>query len=312
MIRYLRNHEIDRTRWDDCIRKAFNGNVYAFSWYLDIVAYGWEALVADDYGAVFPLTGRKKAGIHYLFQPLFTQQLGVFSTRRLDAGIVNEFLEAIPLQYRYARINLNRHNKPAERPNLRVSHLVNIELPLVSAMDEIRNRYSQNTRRNIRKAVHHQLFVTDSIKPDNITGLFRKQSQKRLVRWRNRDYQMLLHLMYTLMHKGMGFASGVYSPDNQIQAAAFFALTHQRMVLLLSAVSETGRGNGAMHFLIDDAIARFNGKCHILDFEGSNDPGLARFYESFGSGVFHYPMIELNRLPQPLRMIYKHVRNYRQ
>jgi hypothetical protein len=311
MIRYLRNNQIDRNRWDDCIRKAFNGNVYAFSWYLDIVAYGWEALVSDDYDAVLPLTGRKKAGIHYLYQPLFTQQLGVFSTTRLDAGIVNEFLNTIPGHYRYARINLNRHNKPDGTRNLKVFQLINIELTLVSSIDEIRNKYSLNTRRNIRKAEKNQLFVVDSIKPDNIIELFRAQTERKKVKWSNRDYQMLTHLMYTLIHKGVGYATGVFTPDNQIRAAAFFCITHDRMVMLLSAVTAAGRQNGAMHFLIDDTIARFNGKCHILDFEGSNDPGLARFYESFGSEVFYYPMIELDRLPMPLRFLYKFARKLR-
>lgn len=53
-IRHLRYNEIDKTKWDRCIQTAFNGNVYSFSWYLDVVAYGWEALVEGDYETVFP------------------------------------------------------------------------------------------------------------------------------------------------------------------------------------------------------------------------------------------------------------------
>ncbi len=45
MIRHLKNDEIEREKWDECIAAAFNGNVYGFSWYLDIVSPGWEALV---------------------------------------------------------------------------------------------------------------------------------------------------------------------------------------------------------------------------------------------------------------------------
>ncbi len=44
--------------------EAFNGLIYAKSWYLDIVADQWDALVENDYEKIFPLVHRKKYGIH--------------------------------------------------------------------------------------------------------------------------------------------------------------------------------------------------------------------------------------------------------
>jgi hypothetical protein len=37
MIRYVKHEDIDKKKWDDTIRHAFNGNIYACSWYLDII-----------------------------------------------------------------------------------------------------------------------------------------------------------------------------------------------------------------------------------------------------------------------------------
>jgi hypothetical protein len=54
MIVYHKNHEIDREQWDKCIRNSPGTKPYAWSWYLDIMAPGWEALVDDDYDSVFP------------------------------------------------------------------------------------------------------------------------------------------------------------------------------------------------------------------------------------------------------------------
>jgi hypothetical protein len=68
----------------NAIARSFNGIVYAYSWYLDIVSPGWDALVKDDYKSVMPLTWRKKYGIKYLYQPFFTQQLGVFSSDKSE------------------------------------------------------------------------------------------------------------------------------------------------------------------------------------------------------------------------------------
>lgn len=308
MIRHYTHSQIDKIKWDECIRNAFNGNVYAFSWYLDIVAYGWEALVEGDYETVFPLTRRRKFFTDYLYQPLFTQQLGIFSVKRLNSEVVQRFLDSIPAEIRYGRFNLNRHNKPMEKKGLRVEQRVNIELPLMRPMEDIRRKYSLNTRRNIRKAEKDHIYVADSIKPDHLVHLFRNNMPRRGVRWNDRDYRVLNHLLYTLVHKGAGFTRGVYSSSNQLLAAAFFTYTHQRIVLLLSAVSLQGRLSGAMHFLIDDTLARMCTQAHILDFEGSQDQNLARFYKSFGSEVFYYPCIELDRLPWLITKLYHGLR----
>ena len=108
MIRCLENKAIDKPKWDALIAEC--GNIYAYSWYLDIAHPGWDALVDDDYQAVMPLTGGKKFGVNYLFQPFFVQQLGVFSKTPMTEGKLNDFLDAIPDKYRFCELRLNESN----------------------------------------------------------------------------------------------------------------------------------------------------------------------------------------------------------
>lgn len=110
MITYLAHQEIDKRKWDVCINEARNGMIYAYSWYLDLISPGWEALVKKDYETVMPLTCNKKYGISYLSQPFFSQQLGVFSKKDADTKTADEFLGAIPPKYRFVEINLNSQN----------------------------------------------------------------------------------------------------------------------------------------------------------------------------------------------------------
>ncbi|MGZ8544622.1 MAG: hypothetical protein ACXWV0_04965, partial [Flavisolibacter sp.] len=77
-IQYLEQSAINRTLWDQCIDKAGNGLVYAYSWYLDRMADHWDALVLNDYEMVMPLPCRRKYGFYYLYQPFLTAQLGLF------------------------------------------------------------------------------------------------------------------------------------------------------------------------------------------------------------------------------------------
>ena len=111
MIEYLKNSQINKAKWDDCISQSFNGNIYVYSWYLDLVHEGWDALVEDDYQRVMPLTLRALHGITYYFQPFFTQQFGVFSKGILNPDIVDTFIKEIPSNVKVVDINLNSFNK---------------------------------------------------------------------------------------------------------------------------------------------------------------------------------------------------------
>ena len=124
MIQYLTHNQINLNKWDATVAEC--GNIYAYSWYLDIVRPGWDALVEDDYQSVMPLTGGKKFGVNYLFQPYFAQQLGVFSKQSLTPEKTEAFLKAIPSKYRFAEIRLNESNILSERFEGIVSNLSHI------------------------------------------------------------------------------------------------------------------------------------------------------------------------------------------
>ena len=56
MIHYIQHKDIDFEKWDACVANSFNRLIYGFSWYLDVVCDDWDALVLNDYEAVFPLS----------------------------------------------------------------------------------------------------------------------------------------------------------------------------------------------------------------------------------------------------------------
>lgn len=296
MIRHLNNNDIDRTKWDQCIRSSFNGLIYGYSWYLDIMAEGWDALVKGDYQAVFPLTGAKKYGISYLFQPRFTQQLGIFSTDLLSEETIEEFLNAIPKHYRLVDINLNSFNK-LKTPDKRIRMWDTYELDLIRSYKQIAAGFSQNLRRNIKKATGNKINVVKNMKPEEIIHLFRENKGKKMPHLQQNHYQKLRRMVYVALYKGMASVYGAFTPDNQLCAGAIFLISNKKAIFLFSGMDKTGRDNNAMSLLIDTFI-RDNARHHLtLDFEGSNQPGLARFYSSFGSVKCRYPHLYMNRLP---------------
>lgn len=81
-----------------------------------------------------------------------------------------------------------------------------------------------------------------------------------------------------------------------------------KIVFLFSGLSDEGKKTGAMAKLLDSVIQEYAQQNITLDFEGSNDPNLARFYQSFGSAKCTYPHIVINRLPFIISLALKSIK----
>jgi len=304
MIKYYNHKEIDKKLWDKAVDEAFNGNIYVYSWYLDIVHPYWDALIEDDYKRIMPLPISKKWGVKYMLQPFFTQQLGVFSSAILTPEVVMEFIDKIPKDIKYIDINLNAYNRIAGE-GLQTEVHKNHLLDLINEYPVIKKHYSSNLKRNLKKAEAQGLVIMKNVKPEEIVKLFRQNRGKKVKHWKDRHYLRLQHLMYMSMHKGKGMTYGVYSKENTLLAGACFLKSHSKLVFIFSGQSQDGKKSGALAFLLDGVIKQYTPGNYILDFEGSDQEGLARFYKGFGAKETTYLSIRKNKLPAPLFALYK-------
>ncbi len=299
MIQFLQHEKIDKVRWDQSIASAVNGNLNACSWFLDIVSPGWCALVDENYENVFPLPVSSKAGIGYIMQPYFTQQLGLFSRTLPTENMVREFLSNIPAKYRYIDINLNTSNTLQADKNIESN--INLELDLQPGYAEIAAGYHSNLQRNLKKAQQTRLNLVKNVNPEELISLFRMHKGQQLEHLKDPQYKLIQQLAMHSLQNGSGQVWGVTNPDNQLHAAALWVTSHGKAIFLFSAVTGQGRKYNAMPWLIDSFIREHAGKPLILDFEGSNNEGLARFYSSFGAQKIIYQRYKNNMLPMGLR-----------
>ena len=84
-------------------------------------------------------------------------------------------------------------------------------------------------------------------------------------------------------------------------AGAYFVKAGGRLIFLKGLANEQGRNLRAMPMLIDRVIEAHAGASLILDFAGSNDEDLARFYRGFGAQRAVYLRSVINRLPPLVR-----------
>lgn len=164
-IQYLTRNQIDTAKWDQCINRAANGRIYAFSVYLDTMSANWDALVLNDYEAVMPLTWNNKYGIQYLYQPFLAAQLGVFGSEEVQA-----FIEAIPAHFRFMDIYLNSENTKAVKSDtalLRDNYVLDLHHPY----EKLFTAYRENIRRNIKKAKQAGCLVQKDFNVDTVISL---------------------------------------------------------------------------------------------------------------------------------------------
>lgn len=299
MIQFLQHDMIDKARWDKSIASAVNGNLNACSWYLDIVSPGWCALVDENYENVFPLPVSSKAGIGYIMQPYFTQQLGLFSRTLPAENMVREYLSSIPAKYRYIDINLNTSNPLETGKNIQSN--INLELDLQPGYAEIAAGYHSNLQRNLKKAQQARLNLVKHVNPEELISLFRMNKGQQLVHLQDPQYKLIQQLAMQSLQNGSGQVWGAANSDGQLLAAVLWVTSHGKAIFLFSAVTGEGRKFNAMPWLIDSFIRENAGKPLILDFEGSNNEGLARFYSSFGAQKIIYHRYKNNLLPLALR-----------
>lgn len=292
-INYLTYQQIDKVKWDACIKEASNGLIYGYSFYLDTMSKNWDALVLNDYEAVMPLTWKKKYAIHYLYQPAFTACLGVFG-KNINAETVNSFLHAIPEKFKYWDIYFNPDNV-FNLPDYNLYERKNYVLDLSSNYEKLFADFKDNIKRNIKKSEKFGLLINKNIDIADVIILAKEQASAYAAPGEN-DFINFEKLYQLLYGKEKATAYAVFAKDKQLLAAAVFFFSHNRAYYILVGNHPNGKTLGASHALINAFIKDYAGENLLLDFEGSDIPSLAFFYSSFNAVEEKYSAVKLNKL----------------
>ncbi|HPS27467.1 MAG TPA: GNAT family N-acetyltransferase [Bacteroidales bacterium] len=305
MISYVVYNELDKEKWNNCIARSVNGQVYAFSWYLDSTCEHWDALVEDDYRAVMPLPSRKKLGFFYIFPPTLTQQLGVFSDKEISASEVAAFIHAIPAKFKYVETLINYGNPHEKLKTAKKTH-INLELDLGKPYSEIHKAYSENLRRNLKKISESYFSIKREDTLENLITIFKNNREAKIGTLPRDFYDVLRKIALASGGQDCGELWNIYS-SGELQAGIFFVKGCGRAVFLFSASTDDAKKHHAMPYLIDFFIRAYAGSPLILDFEGSDNPNLARFYRSFGATERNYLKIEFSAFPDLIIKIIKYL-----
>ena len=289
-INYLKQAEIDKTKWDYCVENAINCMVYGMSWYLDEVCENWDGLILDDYQAVMPLPWKSKFAIKYIYHPFFSQQLGLFFQNQKH-NQVDKFIKHIPSKFLKVELSLNAMN---EANSLLTTKRINYVLNTNSGYPELYKAFNENTKRNIKKGEKNYSLIREDI---SISDFLTLKKQNSVTRLSDRQYDILKSLFAVLIQKKYAKIVGVSNEEKVLQAAALFVSYKNRIIYLFSASSEAGKNNSAMFAVVNKVIKENSGENKVLDFEGSMIEGIARFFQGFGAEIENYYRVKKSSIP---------------
>jgi hypothetical protein len=297
-IKLFHNKDIDLKKWDQVIMNSSNSRIYALSWFLSILNPDWHGLIVENYDYVMPVILSKKFGVKYIYQPIYAQQLGVFP--HSNEVIISKIFRFLEQEYKFIDISLNSGNQ-VSLENVQTVDRKNYLLPLDKEYSQILKGYSYLCKRNLKKAAKLN-HVFSNIALEDFFHFVESNEQLKIVK---KTLPTLKRIITVSCENSSGITYGAYSDDGNLSGVAFFLTDGKRYIYLYSFSSKTGKKNKSMFSIIDSFIREHSDQKQILDFEGSNIPGIAFFFGGFGALPEIYQHVKYNRLPFFIRVFKK-------
>lgn len=313
-LRYLRYAEINLAAWDACVASAQTSVPYAYSWWLAITAGQWDAVVELDsatgcYHSVLPLPVKWRPWGRQVYQPAFTQQLGLLTTAESQQQDLAAYLALIADRYLRFYIQANVDNSTRQLPagftlTERRTYLLDLAPDYATLLTGYAADYKRRLRRNQQQI--QPLVVKEGEKGTALVELFRLYKGGEVAGLKAWHYRQLTALIKALQAKDLAQIVGVRQPNNDnLLAGALFVKHRGGLIYLFAAASPAGKQAGAPLLLLDHIIQQYAGTPgFVLDFEGGMIPSIARFFANFGATPALYAAVALST-PQPWYMLWK-------
>jgi hypothetical protein len=300
MIVYLKNGEIERDQWDNCIKNSTGAKPYAYSWYLDNISPGWEALVDDDYDSVFPVPCSVRFGVQYVSTPLFLQQLGAFSPDKNSSSVIVEFLDYMPGIFKMIDLCIGQN---IDYPGYKVTEKSNFELNLAAPYEKLWEKFSPECRRNISNTAKRNYELTGNVSPEELTELCIENKVPDSKGVKLHDYERLKNLMNYCITNKKGRIIGVRGTKRRLVYGVFIVQTPNYITILIAANTMASFEKHIGYSIINEIIKEYASNDTILDFAGTSYQSSVSVGQSFGGPKVPYYRIHRNRLFWPVRIM---------
>lgn len=286
--------------------------VYDQPWWLDAVcgADNWDVLLyekREKIVASLPYFIKKKYGIAYVTQPLFTQHCGIWikypdqctETKKIsfEKEVLNCFideLEKLPIQYFQQQISPNLKNwLPFYWRGYHQNTNYTYRISDIKSEEIILGNCGKNKRRSIKKAKELDLHFHLDMAAEEFYSFHKTNLQKRNI---TISYSLeLFQKMYDAAYQhGQGKTAYLADDNGKVYCALFNIWDHSWGYDLIGTLAPEYYGTGAMDLLELLMMDYLSDYTQGYDFEGSMIESIEESYRNFGGE--QTPYFRLNKI----------------
>ena len=258
-------------------------------WWMDAVCVGkqWEVI------AGMPCLVRERVGLRFVVMPQQTQIGGRWG--QADAAGIAEALQAKHLDYYYQHFPIGSPlPEELEKLGFTIRRHTTYRIEDLRDLEAVRRRYSENKRRQIKKASVLELV---HVEPERFYRFHAeclraqgKQIAYSEVFFRSLDAACQAHEAREIL--------GLQDADGALHAAVFLVYDPHTCYFLIPCYAPQHGASGAGARIVDEAVRFAAAHSEAFDFEGSMIPGVANHYAQFGSEPAYF--YEVERVYNPL------------
>ena len=288
---------------------SINEPLFLHDWWMDAVCVGkhWQRVEG------MPCLLRQRWGTRFIVMPQQTQIGGTAWTSdnpeaiRRKATEIAHALHKLRLDYYYQHFPIGSPLPEALVPHgFTIRRHTTYRLNDLSRLDDLRSRFSENKRRQLRKAANLQLLTLSpgthpangqGISPEQFyafhTDCLRRQGKRIAYTW------TFFHSLFTacVQHNACTILA-LRDGQGDLHAAVFLVYDADTCYFLIPCYDPRHAKSGAGARIVDEAIRFAASHSRAFDFEGSMIPGVANHYAQFGSTPAYF--YEVERFYNPL------------
>jgi hypothetical protein len=267
-------------------------DLYGSPWWLDATCGpdGWEVFtykgLIENETSLIPYHQSVIQGMKAIVNPPMTQWLPVLSADSGDETTIANFLKGLPS---YSILDV-AFKPPAENLNSLVSHRVRFRYSFKIHSNEnirdVRAGYNEGLRRNLREA-ENIYTIQESDDVNTLIELCKSTYRMRQMKapaWVENKVPAVYEAL--IKHKKGRLEFGLY--EGKPIAAVLTGWDDNTHYYLAGGRAAGERAASAHSLVLDHAIAYASEQNSSFDFEGSMNPGIANFFQSFGAQPYPY------------------------
>lgn len=291
-VRVLEYTSLTKDELDRINQKTKDLSLNDQLWYIALLAGSKvKVFVFNDFETILFIPYRKKFLITYAYMPFFLQKLSFIGIEKGQKPIIEKLLKAV----RFGEISMFNSTESIPFDFSRIRK--NFTLQLNKSYLDLRKKYSENHRRNLAKTHKIKIEITEEIEP--LIAIFIEEKSSV---FQNKELKSFIENIHKLV-KNPKLKDNLLivsaSDSNQIIASSLFIKFNNVIYYILGTSIKSSQqvSSKGLFKIFDYVIELYSETNTILDFEGSDVPGIARFFKGFGSSEEEYTFLRWNKLP---------------